>query len=169
MATATIRNCGAGDYASIVDIYNHYIETSHVTFDTRPFTVGERVRWFSQFADDGPYQVLVAELDGRVAGYCASTQFRSKPAYDVSVETTVYISSESTGAGIGKALYGELLPRLRRNGVHGAFAGIALPNDASIRLHTELGFSPVGTYREVGRKFGRYVDVSWYQKILEEN
>ena len=97
-----VRNCGAGDYAKVLEIYNHYVEHSHATFDLHRFSVGERVPWFSQFAETGPHQLLVADRDREVAGYCSSTPFRNKPAYDVSVETTVYVSPA--------ALHEEALP-----------------------------------------------------------
>jgi len=168
-ATMTIiRNCGAGDYAKVLEIYNHYVEHSHTTFDLHRFSVGERVPWFSQFAETGAHQLLVADRDGEVAGYCSSTQFRHKPAYDVSVETTVYVSPAALHEGIGKKLYDELLDRLKAAGIHSAFAGIALPNDASIALHKMFGFTEAGTWQEVGYKFDRFVDVAWFEKRLAD-
>lgn len=161
-----IRNCGPGDYAGVVGIYNHYVEHSHATFDVAPYSVGERVPWFAQFDDAGPHQLLVAVRDGAVAGWCCSTPFGSRPGYDVSVETTIYVVPDACGGGIGKSLYGDLLSRLEETGLHGAYAAIALPNEASVRLHERVGFRKIGVYEEVGRKFERFIDVAWFGRRL---
>jgi len=162
-----IRPAIRADLPSLVEIYNHYVRATPVTFDTDPFTVDAREAWFSSFSDDGPYRLLVATRGKVVSGYASSSCFKPRKAYDVSVETTIYLDPESIGSGIGAALYGALIglliadPRLHR-----AYGGIALPNDASVALHEKLGFEHVGTYREVGRKFDRYWDVAWFEKDL---
>ena len=166
MSGVAIRNCGPGDYDDVVRIYNHYIEHSHATFDLTPYSVGERVPWFAEFADRGPYQLLVADVDGEVVGYCYSSRFNPRPAYDVSVETTVYVTAEAAGRGIGSALYEELFRRLEGSGLHGAYAGITLPNDASVRLHEKFGFHRIGVETEVGYKFDKYWDVARYERRL---
>lgn len=166
MKSSTIRHCGPGDYVQVVEIYNHYIANSHATFDETPYTVGARIPWFAQFSPTGPYQLLVAEHCGEVVGYCSSTRFKNRSAYDVSVETSAYIAPDHLGRGIGRDLYKNLLERLEAGALHGAYAGIALPNDASIRLHESFGFREVGVYSEVGRKFDQYWDVAWYEKRL---
>ena len=158
--------CGPGDYAAVVDIYNHYIETSHATFDIVPFSVADRVPWLSQFAADGPYRLLVARTDGKVVGFGCSTAFKSRPAYGHSVETTVYVASDAQRQGVGRAVYAELLPALSQAGMHRAYAGITLPNDASIRLHEAFGFEQVGVWHEVGYKFDKYWDVAMFEKCL---
>ena len=160
-----IRSAQASDLNSLVEIYNHYVAETHVTFDIEPFAVGARTQWFTQFADEGPHRLLVADQDGEVRGYACSTQFKPRAAYDTSVETTVYLRPDYTGKGIGRSLYGALIEQLEQEtGVHRAYGGVALPNDASIRLHEELGFKQVATYHEVGFKFGKYWDVSWFEK-----
>ena len=166
MDTGKIRHCGPGDYVQVVDIYNHYIATSHATFDESAYTVGARAPWFAQFSETGPYQLLVARRNHQVAGFCCSTRFKNRSAYDVSVETSAYIAPNYLGQGIGRGLYKKLFERLENGALHGAYAGIALPNDASIRLHESLGFRKVGVYSEVGRKFDRFWDVAWYEKRL---
>ena len=166
MSDVTIRNCGPGDYDAVVTIYNHYIQHSHSTFDMTPYSVGERVSWFASFAEDGPYQLLVAEVDARVAGYCYSKKFNPRPAYDVSVETTIYVAADAIGRQLGTALYGELFARLGNTGLHGAYAGITLPNDASVRLHEKFGFHRIGVETEVGYKFDQYWDVARYERRL---
>jgi phosphinothricin acetyltransferase len=101
-----------------------------------------------------------------ILGYSTSSPFRTKPAYAPSVETTVYVAPDAGRRGIGTLLYTALFEALSGEDLHRAYAGIALPNEASARLHERLGFRHVGTYREVGRKFGRYWDVAWYEKPL---
>ena len=109
--------------------------------------------------------MLVADDSGEVRGYACSTQFKPRAAYDTSVETTVYLHPDHIGKGIGRGLYGALIEQLEQEAnVHRAYGGVALPNDVSIRLHEELGFKQVATYHEVGFKFGKYWDVSWFEK-----
>ena len=167
MSRPAIRLAHPEDLPELVDIYNHYVTGTHITFDTRPFTVGERTPWFESFAESGPHRLLVAEVDSQLVGYATSSPFRSKPAYSQSVETTVYVHPSFLGRRIGSALYGALLESLvNEKTAHRAYAGIALPNQASVALHERLGFNLVGTFREVGFKFGRYWDVSWYEKYV---
>jgi phosphinothricin acetyltransferase len=168
MEDVRIRHCAPGDYNAIVEIYNHYIENSHSTFDTTPYSIGERAPWFSQFNESGPNQLMVADQDGAVVGFCCSTPFKNRSAYDISVETTVYLSERATGQHIGKRLYETMLNNLSGIGLHGAYAGVALPNDASVNLHESLGFRKVGTYKEVGWKFGKYWDVAWFELRLQD-
>ena len=161
-----IRSGQVADLSALTSIYNHYVEHTHVTFDTRPFTLEQRQQWLSHYATTGPHRLLVAVIDDEVAGYATSSRFRDKAAYDTSVETTVYVRHGEARRGVGRALYGALFEALRGEDVHRAYAGIALPNDASIALHETFGFTEVGTYREVGRKFGRYWDVTWWERPL---
>lgn len=161
-----IRPAREADRPGIVTIYNHFIVNSHVTFDTRPFTVEQRRAWFDVFTTSSRYRLLVADAAGACAGYSSSHPFRHKPAYDTSVEVTVYVHPDYIGQGLGRRLYGALFDVLSGEALHRAYAGIALPNDASVALHEAFGFHRVGTYREVGYKFGRYWDVSWYERPL---
>jgi phosphinothricin acetyltransferase len=163
MDEVRIRHCAPGDYGAIVAIYNYYIENTHTTFATTPYSIGERAPWFSQFNESGPNQLLVAEQENRILGFCCSTPFSKRAAYDVSIETTVYLATDAIGRGIGKRLYEVLLENLSGIGLHGAYAGIALPNDASVKLHESLGFRKVGVYEEVGWKFDQYWNVAWYE------
>ena len=166
MSDFVIQNCGPGDYAAVVEIYNHYIVNTAATFDTNRFSVGERVPWFAKFADTGPYQLLVASKAGSVVGYAYSDRFNQRPAYDISVETTVYVAPNALGQGIGGALYSALFEQLAGCGLHGAYAGITLPNDASVRLHESFGFRRIGVETEVGRKFDRFWSVARYERRL---
>ena len=164
-----VRPGTEADLEALTDIYNRYIRTTPVTFDTEPFTPDQRRPWLLAHPEDGPYRLLVAEevSAGRVLGYATSSPFRPKAAYSTSVEVTVYCAPDVGGRGIGTLLYRALFEALEGEDVHRAYAGVALPNEASVRLHTRFGFVPIGTYHEVGRKFGRYYDVAWYEKALD--
>ncbi len=166
MSEMTIEHCGSGHYDAIVQIYNHYVEQSHATFDEAPFSIGARAPWFALFAADGPYQLLVAAKDGNVLGFCCSTPLGVKSGYDISVETSIYVAADALASGIGSQLYAKLFANLQGTDIHRAYGGIALPNDACVRLHEKLGFREIGVYEEVGRKFDKYWDVVWYEKQI---
>ncbi|MEV6552402.1 N-acetyltransferase family protein [Streptomyces sp. NPDC051597] len=152
------------DLEELTRIYNHYVVETPITFDVEPFTVEQRRPWLASHPGHGPHRLLVAEEGGKVLGYATSSPFRPKPAYSTSVETSVYVAPEQVGRGMGSLLYAALLTMLEGEDVRQVLAGIALPNEASRRLHLRFGFQPVGVYREVGRKFGRYWDVAWFQR-----
>lgn len=161
-----VRAGNDGDLAAITDIYNYYVRSTAATFDLEPFTAEERRTWLEQYDVSGPHRLFVATGGQRVLGYATSSRFRAKAAYETSVETTVYCDPAATGHGVGGLLYAELFAALGREDLHRAYAGIALPNEASVRLHRAFGFREVGTYREVGRKHGRYWDVQWFERPL---
>jgi len=161
-----VRPGRARDLAAITRIYNHYVSTTGITFDVDPHPVDARRAWFDQFGDAGPLRLFVAETAGEVVGYCGTLRFRQKPAYETSVEVTIYCDPERVQRGLGRALYTALFESLRGEDLRRAFAGITLPNDPSIRLHERFGFSHIGTFSEAGRKLGRYWDVAWYEKRL---
>ena len=147
-----------------MEIYNHYVTRTHITFDTEPFAVGARTQWFTQFAATGPHRLYVAELEDGVVGYATSSPFKPKSAYRTSVETTIYLDPAHTGNGYGRILYGLLLDELTAEpSVHRAYGGVALPNPASVALHEDLGYTKVASYHEVGYKFEKYWDVDWYE------
>jgi phosphinothricin acetyltransferase len=162
----SVRPGAPEDLPALTELYNHYVENTHITFDTQPWSVQQRREWFSHYADTGPHRLLVAHVGEELVGYATSSKFRDKAAYDTSVEATVYVRGDGARRGVGSALYAALFDALRGEDVHRAYAGIALPNDASIALHRKFGFEEVGTYHEVGRKFGRYWDVTWLEKPL---
>ncbi|MDH3265339.1 MAG: GNAT family N-acetyltransferase [Gammaproteobacteria bacterium] len=160
-----IRAAESGDLNRLVEIYNHYVTETHVTFDTEPFAVTERIHWFNQFAETGPYRLLVAMLDDDLVGYASSSMFKPKPAYSTSVETTIYLDNKLAGNGHGTQLYNRLIEDLTAEpSVHRAYGGVALPNESSIALHQKLGFTRVASYHEVGYKFAKYWDVDWFEK-----
>jgi phosphinothricin acetyltransferase len=110
--------------------------------------------------------LLVAVLEEAVVGFTTSSQFRPRPAYETSVETSIYLAADAVGHGTGSKLYAELFHALEGEDVHRAYAGIGLPNPASVALHERFGFKRVAHFTEQGRKFGRYWDVAWFEKPL---
>ncbi|MGW3136494.1 N-acetyltransferase family protein [Streptomyces sp. NPDC001139] len=168
-AEVQVRPGVEDDLEALTDIYNHYVRETPITFDTVAFTPQERRPWLLSHPEDGPYRLMVAtEADTQeILGYATSSPYRAKPAYATSVETTVYVAPHAGRRGIGTLLYKALFEALAGEDLHRAYAGIAQPNEASTRLHERFGFRHVGTYREVGRKFGRYWDVAWYEKELQ--
>jgi phosphinothricin acetyltransferase len=169
-----IRTGTQHDLPELVRIYNHYIETSPSTFDLHPHAVDDRRQWFAEHSGGGRYRMLVAERSsegsevGGILGYACTGRFRTKAAYDPSVEASVYVDANALGHGVGAALYGELIDGLRSDpDVHRVLAGITLPNAASVALHERFGFRHIGTFGEVGLKFGRYWDVGWYELCVD--
>jgi len=156
----------AGDLDQINDIYNQYVIETHYTFDLEPLTMDARREWFTRYADQGPHRVFVATAGEQVAGFASSSRYRPKAGYNTSVETSVYLAPEVVGKGTGTRLYEALLGALRDQDLHRAYAGIALPNPASIALHERFGFKRVALFTEQGRKFGRHWDVAWFEKPL---
>ncbi len=151
-----------------MDIYNHYVRETPITFDVEETSIEARRVWFGQFDTTGRSQLIVCEEDGQIAGYAHSTPFRPKPAYRRSVETTIYMNPESQGRGNGSALLADLISRLEAVRVHRAYAIITLPNDASIRLHEKFGYQHLMALSEVGHKFERYWDTQWMERKFEE-
>ncbi|GAA0654133.1 GNAT family N-acetyltransferase [Streptomyces thermocarboxydovorans] len=169
LAEVQVRPGCEGDLPALTELYNHYVRETPITFDTAPFTPEERRPWLLSHPIDGPHRLMVAtgpDPGQRILGYATSSPFRPKPAYGTSVETTVYVAADAGGRGVGRLLYKALFDALAGENLHRAYAGITRPNEASTRLHARFGFRYVGTYREVGYKFGRYWDVAWYEKEL---
>jgi phosphinothricin acetyltransferase len=159
-----LRRGVEADLAALTEIYNHYIEHTPTSFDLERFEVEQRRLWFASFGSSGRHQIFVGESEGRLLGYACSHMFRPKAAYASSVETSVYCTPEAVGKGLGRRLYDRLFEALALEDVHRAYAGVTLPNPASVGLHEAVGFRRLAVYEEVGRKFGRYWDVLWFQK-----
>jgi len=155
-----IRPCDSSDYQEFCTIYNHYIENTVITFEEVPITVSDMAGRVEKVTGQGqPW--LVAELNGAVIGYAYASQWHERSAFRNTVETAVYLKPGITGKGYGRALYGELLSQSR---CHVAVATIVAPNVASERLQEACGFRQVGYLHEVGFKFGRWLDVTYWQK-----
>jgi len=157
-----IRSVVIEDAWQIADIYNHYILTSHATFELEPIDtleMGERIR----NVIDGGFPFLVMDENDDISGYAYVHAFRPRPAYRKTVEISVYIKDGHFGRGVAGRLYESLIPRVLDAGYHSIIAGIALPNDASVQLHEKFGFEKIGHFREVGRKFDRWFDVGFWQ------
>jgi len=154
------------DLEAINGIYNEYVKETHFTFDIEPVTIEARREWFTHYGTSGRHRLLVAIEAGALVGFATSSRFRPKPAYKTSVETSIYLAADAVGRGAGSKLYQELFRLLDGEDVHRAYAGIALPNPASIALHERFGFKRVAHFTEQGRKFDRYWDVAWFEKSL---
>ena len=162
-----IRPAAADDADQISKIYNHYIATSHATFELEPINSTEMRRRILDTVDQD-YPFLAAVDDAAIVGYAYGRPFRPRPGYRHAVEVAVYVHPGHQGIGIGKLLYDRLLSLLFKSGAHSLIATIALPNDASVRMHERFGFVKSGHFREVGRKFDRWIDVGYWQ-LLRHN
>ena len=166
MTGPSIRPAELRDVAALNALYNHYVEAGPVTFDVQPSTLEQREVWLRQFAPSGRHRLFVAHDSEDLVGYACSHTFRAKEAYETSVETTVYVAPGRGRRGIGRVLYEALFDALANEDVHRAYAGITIPNEASEALHRRFGFEPIGVFEEVGRKFGRFWSVGWWEKRL---
>jgi phosphinothricin acetyltransferase len=166
MASTLIRPATGVDLPRLTEIYNHYVLTSPVTFDLEPLTIEQRADWFAEHSDTGRHRLLVADEDGRVMGYATTSRFRTRAAYDTTVEASVYCAPEAVGRGVGSQLYRRLLAAIAAEDINRIVAGITLPNDPSVALHRSMGFVRVGIFSQVGRKFDRYWDVAWFERPL---
>lgn len=157
-----VRPAREEDLPAIDEIYRFYVDHSPATFHEQAPPLSD---WQDKFAARA-HPWLVSEEDGEVTGYAYGTSHRPKEAYRLTVETTIYLRDGQAGRGTGRALYGRLLDECRAGGYHLAVAGITLPNEASVGLHEALGFTKVGAFTEIGRKFGDWHDVGWWQLRL---
>jgi phosphinothricin acetyltransferase len=163
----SIRPAELSDLAALSTLYNHYILTTPITFDIEPYTLEQRqARWFNHYARQGRYRLFVAEQADTVLGYASSSPFASRAAYGTSIEVSIYLNPNAHRQGIGSRLYETLFAALEGEDIHRAYAGITVPNAASVALHRKFGFRSVGIYREVGRKFDRYWDVEWFERTI---
>jgi L-amino acid N-acyltransferase YncA len=164
-ADVLIRPAVEGDLSDIAAIYAHEIAHSVATFDLEPPTPAY---WHQRLVGQqvGDHLLVAVDDDQDVVGYAYSWSYRPRPAYNRTRETSIYLDPSVRGHGIGRQLYPALLETMTGSGVHTAVALVAQPNPSSVALHKACGFEHVGTMREVGFKFGQWVDVEWYQKML---
>jgi len=159
-----IRLVERRDAEGIRAIYNHYVAESTALFDLVPRTLATQVQWIDDHS--GGHPAVVAVIDGLIVGFGSLTRFRSRPAYSTTVEDSVYLLPGHEGRGIGRRLLDELVALADGHGFHTVIARISGGNEASIALHRACGFELVGVEREVGRKFGKWLDVVEMQKML---
>jgi phosphinothricin acetyltransferase len=165
--TMLVRHADAeADADACAAIYQPFVSQGAVSFETVPPDRAEMARRIEQNASTHAW--LVAESGGEVAGFAYGGPHRTRAAYRWATEVSVYVHADQRRRGVGRALYGKLLPLLARQGMQMALAGVTLPNDASVALHEAIGFEPVGVYRRIGWKQGAWHDVGWWQIQLPE-
>ena len=161
---APIRLAVAGDASAVAAIYAPIVASTAISFEENAPAAGEMQARIETTLRRWPW--LVYADRGAVLGYAYASAHRERAAYRWSVDATVYVAERARGRGVGRSLYLALFRILGEQRYHRVFAGIALPNDASVALHTSVGFTPVGVYREVGFKLGAWYDVSWWERPL---
>jgi L-amino acid N-acyltransferase YncA len=161
----SIRDAETADAEAIARIYNPYVRETTISFEEDEVTPAQMAGRMQEVAGAGlPW--LVAQRNEQVIGYACASKWKARGAYRFSVEVTVYVERAAHGSGVGRALYGALFGRLRALGVHAVIGGIALPNEASVALHECMGMRKVAHFEQVGFKFGRWIDVAYWQRIF---
>jgi phosphinothricin acetyltransferase len=161
----SVRPARESDAAALARIYNHYVSTTCITFETDPVSAREMAQRVAETARDSlPW--LVASLSGEVAGYAYASKWKGRCAYRYTVESTVYLDAAHTGKGLGLPLYAALIDAIRGLSLHAVIGGIALPNARSIRLHERLAFRKVAHFEQVGYKQDLWIDVGYWQLML---
>lgn len=166
IADIEIRAAEQGDLPAITEIYNEAILTTTATFDVEPKTAAERLEWFRSHGER--YPILVASVDDQVVGWASLSRHSDRCAYDETAETSFYVKSSYRGQGIGRKLKGAIIAEARRLRFHTLLARVAGGSAESLHLNAQFGFVHVGTLKEVGRKFGRRLDVHLLQLMLDE-
>jgi phosphinothricin acetyltransferase len=163
----TVRPATPADAAACRDIYAPIVSETPTSFETEVPSIGEFERRIETTTRVYPW--LVAENGGRVVGYAYARRHRSRPAYRWSVEVSVFVAETARRRGSGRVLYSALIDILKRQGFYNAYAGIALPNPASVAFHESMGFVPVGVYQKAGYKLNRWHDVGWWALRLGDD
>lgn len=161
-----IRAARQEDTAAITSIYNHYIKSSHVTFELTPIDEDEMWSRIKQVQSVFQLPWLVSEENGLIVGYAYATRWKQREAYRKTTEISIYMRPDSQRRGLGLPLYKSLIDQLQSLNYHTVIGGVSLPNDASIRLHEKLGFEKVAHFKEQGYKFDRWIDVGYWQLML---
>jgi L-amino acid N-acyltransferase YncA len=159
-----IRSATTQDAAAICGIYNHYVANSIITFEENPVSVDEMTSRIAEIGAALPW--LVFEAESQIMGYAYASPWKSRCAYRFAVESTVYLAESAMGRGIGSQLYEALIADLRGKSLHSVIGGVALPNVASEALHEKFGFEKVAHFKQVGWKFGRWIDVGYWELML---
>ena len=166
MSSVEYRIAGVDDAAAIADIYAPYVRDTIISFETEAPDAHEIAQRMARLGRNYPW--LAASSGGRLVGYAYACENRSRLAYRWSVDAAIYLDAAAQGRGIGRALYQRMFDLLRAQGYVNAFAGISLPNPASVGLHEAMGFTLIGIHRQVGYKLGAWRDVGWWQLALRE-
>jgi len=164
MSAARVRRGTIDDAAAVASIYNHYVTHTIVTFEEQPVAAAEMQSRMIAVLAKLPW--LVLEHKGGIAGYAYASPWKMRVGYRFAVESSIYLAPAQVGRGFGSALYENLLEHLRAHDIHCVIGGAALPNPASVALHEKLGFTKVAHFRENGFKFGRWIDVAYWQRLL---
>lgn len=159
-----IRSYISSDIPAICEIYNHYIKNTIITFEEIPLTVMEMQERVNTYTHAYPW--LVCEDAGEVVGYAYASKWKERSAYKHTAEVTVYLKHDATQKGYGSALYAELIAQLKTQGCHVLLGCLSIPNEPSAKLHERFGFKQIAHFSEVGRKFERWIDVGYWQKVL---
>lgn len=160
-----IRFASDDDVADLTNIYNHYISNTHVTFETDRVTLPDMADRIAKTRAI-PLPWLVAEATGTILGYAYASKWKGRCAYRFSIESTIYLDPKQTEKGVGSQLYSALIEAIRESSMRSIIGGIALPNDRSVKFHERFGFRKVGHFEQVGYKFGRWIDVGYWQLLL---
>ncbi|MCA9007095.1 MAG: N-acetyltransferase [Planctomycetaceae bacterium] len=164
MVAMKIRPAVLADLEAMTEIYNEAILTTTATFDMEPMTRDERLPWFE--SHDARHPILVAVVDHQIAGWACLSHWRPRQAYADTAETSFYVKASHRGQGIGRQLKQAIIEEARRLGFHTLIAGVAEGNEVSLHLNQSFGFEVVGTFKEVGKKFGKVLDVTYLQLFL---
>jgi len=164
MTTATVRDAEVGDAEAIMALYNHEVLTGTATFDLETRSLDAQIEWIEEHQRANP--AVVAELDSVVVGFASLSPFKTRAAYRTTVENSIYVAELAQGRGIGRLLLSAIVERARMAGFHTIIARIGGDNPASMALHESLGYTVVGIERQVGRKFGRWLDCTEMQLML---
>src|SRR6266404_3248756 len=161
-----VRPAADDDLRGILEIYNEAVLNTTATYDYEPRTLEHRTAWFEEHAKHN-YPVFVAvNEDGNLAGWSALNRYHDRKGYQYTTENSVYVAAAQRGRGIGKLLMKPLIETARQRGIHAILAGIDADNEASIRLHASFGFVKVAHFKQVGFKFGRWLDVVYLELLL---
>lgn len=159
-----VRQFTIDDIPALLDIYNHYVSNTVVTFDIEPLSFTTFEAKVNRINAEYPF--FVFEDNQGILGFAYASRFRPKPAYNFTVESTVYVKQDAHGKGIGSRLYEALLTALQQTDTHTVIGALTIPNEASVKLHEKFGFKEVALLKEVGLKFGKWHDVGMYQLKL---
>ncbi|MDR2385697.1 MAG: GNAT family N-acetyltransferase [Tannerella sp.] len=159
-----IRKVAPEDAPEILNIYNYYVKNTTITFETEPVSEEEMQKRIAAISQEYPY--LVYEENGNIRGYCYANLWKKRCAYRHTLESTVYIDKNHFRKGIGRALMNRLIEELRNTDAHAVIACITIPNEKSVSLHEKLGFKQVSEFREVGFKFGKWLDTGDWELLV---